>query len=164
MSEYLAELEREAATTRRLLELVPEDRLAWKPHPKSMSLGQLALHVATIPGGVSGMVGRDVVDLEGMNMEQAAAETPAQILRAFEESLAGARDFLGGLDAARAAATWRVVRGPREIMAMPRAVAVRAILLNHWYHHRGQLGVYLRLLDVPLPAVYGRSADENPLA
>jgi len=110
------------------------------------------------------MVGRDVVDLEGMDMEQKAAETRAQVLAAFEESLAGARAFLGGLDAARLGATWRVVRGPREIMAMPRATAIRAILLNHWYHHRGQLGVYLRLLDVPLPAVYGRSADENPLA
>lgn len=160
----VAELTREAGATRRVLERVPEHRLAWKPHGRSMSLGQLALHVATIPGGVSGMLEGDGVDAAKADFSQKAVTSRKELLDALEAGVAKARGFLERLDARSAAAPWRLTRGGREILALPRAVAVRSILLNHWYHHRGQLTVYLRLLDVPVPAVYGNSADENPLA
>lgn len=160
----VAELMQEAATTRRVLERVPEHRLAWKPHARSMSLGQLALHVATIPGGVAGMLEGDGLDAAAVDFSQKAATSRGELLDALEAGVAKARGFLKGLDAKRAAAPWRLTRGGREIFTLPRAAAARSILLNHWYHHRGQLTVYLRLLDVPVPAVYGNSADENPLA
>jgi len=161
---FIAELTQEAAATRRVLERVPEARLAWKPHPKSMSLGQLALHVATIPGNLATLLEADGLDAATVDFTQPAAESRAQILEALDTGVEKARGFLAALDAKRAAAPWRLTRGSRELFTMPRAGVVRTILLNHWYHHRGQLAVYLRLLDVPVPAVYGRSADENPLA
>lgn len=165
MNEALvAELDQEARGTRRVLERVPEGMLGWRPHPKSMSLGQLALHVATIPGGVSRMLGQDGIDAATVDFRQAQAESQEQLLDGLETSVAEARAFLRDLTPERAAALWRVVRGEREVLAVPRAAAVRSILLSHWIHHRAQLGVYLRLLDVPLPALYGNSADEDPLA
>jgi uncharacterized damage-inducible protein DinB len=160
----VAELMQEAGATRRVLERVPEHRLAWRPHPRSMSLGQLALHVATIPGGVATMLEGDGLDAAAVDFSQKPMTSRAGLLDALEGSVARARALFEGLDAKRAAAPWRLTRGGREIFTLPRAAAVRSILLNHWYHHRGQLTVYLRLLDVPVPAVYGNSADENPLA
>jgi uncharacterized damage-inducible protein DinB len=160
----VAELVQEAGTTRRVLERVPEHRLAWKPHPRSMSLGQLALHVATIPGGVAAILEADGLDAATVDFSQKPASSRAELLGALEAGVERARGFLAGLDAKRLAAPWRLTRAGREILALPRAAAVRSILLNHWYHHRGQLSLYLRLLDVPVPAVYGNSADENPLA
>jgi uncharacterized damage-inducible protein DinB len=160
----LAELTQEAASTRRVLERVPERQLAWKPHPKSMSLGQLALHVATIPGGVSTILDGDGFDAGTANPTQKQATSRAELLEALAANVEKARGFLQRLDAKRAAAPWRLSRGARELFTVPRGGAVRTILFNHWYHHRGQLSVYLRLLDVPVPAVYGNSADESPLA
>lgn len=158
----IAELEQEAAATRRVLERVPADRLAWKPHAKSMTIGQLAHHVAGIPGYVSKMAqseGFDVATRAGK--EPAHPESAAGLLAQLDESLAGARAFLSGLDEESAMAPWRLSHGEREVFTVPRLGMVRTMLLNHWYHHRGQLTVYLRLLDVPVPAVYGRSADEG---
>lgn len=160
----VAELLSEAGSTRRVLERVPEHRLAWRPHPRSMSLGQLAQHVATIPGGVAAMLDGDGIDAATVDFTQRPAASRAELLAAFEDSVARARGFLAGLDAKRLAAPWRMSRAGREIFTVPRAGAVRTLLLSHWIHHRAQLGVYLRLLDVPVPAVYGMSADENPLA
>jgi len=160
----VAELEQEAGATRRVLERVPENRLTWKPHPKSMSLGQLALHVATIPGSLSTLLEADGLDATGVDFTQKPATSRAELLGALEEGVAKARDFLRGLEPARAAAPWRLTRGSQELFTMPRSAMVRSLLLNHWYHHRGQLVVYLRLLDVPVPVTYGRSADENPFA
>jgi len=159
----LGELEQEAATTRRVLERVPEAHLTWKPHAKSMSLGQLALHVATIPGGVAELAVPDVVPELPAFVQPAAAST-AELVPALDESVRKARSLLSGFDDAAMAATWRLESGGRELMAMPRAALLRAIMLNHWYHHRGQLLVYLRMNDVPLPSVYGPTADENPFA
>jgi len=157
----LAELEQEAGTTRRVLERVPEAHLAWKPHAKSMSLGQLALHVATIPGSVAELAVPDVIP-ELPAFVRPPATSMAELLPALDASVGKARSLLGGFDDAAMAATWRLESGGREVLAMPRAAFLRAILLNHWYHHRGQLLVYLRLHDVPLPSVYGPTADENP--
>ncbi len=156
----LAELEQESHTTRRVLERVPQAHLSWKPHPKSLSLGQLALHVATVPGNVAELLVPD--SMEAPDFIHAEADSAAQLVPALEASVARARRHLGGLSDAAMGSTWRVMQGERELMAMPRAAFARAIMLNHWYHHRGQLLVYLRLLDVPVPSVYGPTADENP--
>ena len=159
----LAELEQEAATTQRVLERIPQAHLSWRPHPKSMSLGQLALHVATVPGSVAELAARDVVP-EPPAFVQPEAATAAELVPSLLASIATARATLGGFDDARMTAMWRLQSGGRDIMAMPRVALVRAIMLNHWYHHRGQLLVYLRLLDLSVPSVYGPTADENPFA
>jgi uncharacterized damage-inducible protein DinB len=156
----LQELEQEAQTTRRVLERVPNDQLAWKPHPKSMSLGQLALHVATVPGMVAALASESVV--QAPQFTQPSATSTAELLPALDASVAKANDVLSGLDDAALGATWRLKRGDRELLAIPRGAVLRSIMLNHWYHHRGQLSVYLRQLNVPLPSIYGPSADENP--
>jgi uncharacterized damage-inducible protein DinB len=160
----IAELDREAVATRRILERIPADRLAWQPHPKSMTLGQLALHIANIPGGMSRMAKLDGLDVGGRNNTPPNPQTVATILSTLEASLTEARAFLESLDDAAADAPWRLSAGPREIFTLPRIDILRTMLLNHLYHHRGQLSVYLRLLDVPVPVIYGKSADENPFA
>ena len=157
----LAELEQEAETTRRQLERVPQQHLTWRPHPKSMSLGQLALHIATVPGNVAELAARDVVS-EPPTFQQPEAATAAELVPALTESVAKAKRALGGFDDAKMQDTWRLQSSGKDLLAMPRVAVVRAIMLNHWYHHRGQLQVYLRLLNLPVPSVYGPTADENP--
>jgi uncharacterized damage-inducible protein DinB len=159
----LAELEQEAVTTRRVLERIPDEHLAWRPHPKSLSLGQLALHVATVPGTVAELAALDVMS-EVPSFVQAEAAASSDLVPSLAESVAKARRTLGGFDDEKMAAMWRMQVGGREVMSMPRVAFVRAIMLNHWYHHRGQLLVYLRLLGHSVPSVYGPTADENPFA
>jgi len=159
---FIQELEQEAETTRRVLERVPGDRLAWKPHAKSMSLDQLALHVASTPGAVAQMAMQSSVGVPEFN--QPEAKTTTEILSSLDETVAAAKSALEGFDDAAMGETWRVMAGDKEVMALPRVAVLRSIMLNHWYHHRGQLSVYLRLLDVPVPSIYGPSADENPFA
>ena len=159
----LAELEQEAETTRRVLERIPQEHLTWKPHPKSMSLGQLALHVATVPGNVAELAAVDTTP-EPPRFVQPEATTTAELVPSLTESVAKARRALGGFDDERMSAMWRLQSGGRDLLAMPRVAFVRAIMLNHWYHHRGQLLVYLRLLNQSVPSVYGPTADENPFA
>jgi uncharacterized damage-inducible protein DinB len=158
----LQELEQEAATTRRVLERVPDDRLGWKPHDKSMSLGQLALHVATVPGSVAEISRQSPFPLP--EFTQPSAKSAAELIPALDQSVARAREILKSMDDAALASTWRVVDGDREVMALPVGAVLRSIMLNHWYHHRGQLSVYLRQVGVPVPSIYGPSADENPFA
>jgi uncharacterized damage-inducible protein DinB len=157
----LAELEQEANATRRVLARVPDAHLSWRPHPKSFSLGQLALHVATIPGNIAQLAALDVMP-EPPRFVQPPATSAAELVPALDASLAQARQVLSGFDDAAMTGTWRLMSDGRELMAMPRAAVLRTIMLNHWYHHRGQLLVYLRLHDVPLPSVYGPTADESP--
>ena len=156
----IQELEQEAQTTKRVLERVPGDRLAWKPHQKSMSLGQLALHVATTPGGVSEMVRQSPFPVP--EFTQPSAATAAELVPTLDESVAKAKQNLRAIGDAGLGGMWRVVAGDKELMAMPVGAVLRFIMLNHWYHHRGQLSVYLRELGVPVPSIYGSSADENP--
>ena len=158
----LQELEQEAETTRRVLERVPGDQLAWKPHAKSMSLGQLALHVAMVPGMVATIAAQP--EVQAPEFSHPTAGSTAELIPALNASVAKAKEVLGGLDDAALGATWRMKRGESEVLAIPRGALLRSIMLNHWYHHRGQLSVYLRELDVPLPSIYGPSADENPFA
>jgi uncharacterized damage-inducible protein DinB len=160
----IQELANEATTTQRLLERVPADKLAWKPHEKSMTLGQLAYHVATAAGDLSGFLEMSELDGSTVDFATREPETKEEILQAFTEGMEMARQRMEALDDARAMETWTLKFGNQVAMALPKIGLVRVLMLNHWYHHRGQLTVYLRMLDVPLPATYGVSADENPFA
>lgn len=159
---FLAELDQEANATRRVLERVPEEQLAWKPHAKSLSLGELALHVASIPGLLAEFLNLDNFELP--NISQPAPQSKAEILAAFDANLAQARKILPTFAGERGQAIWRLSKEGRELIAAPRLAMVRPFLFNHFIHHRGQLTVYLRLLNVAVPSVYGPSADENPFA
>jgi uncharacterized damage-inducible protein DinB len=158
----LQELEQEAGTTRRVLERVPDAHLTWRPHPKARTLGELALHVATVPGGVA--EGAAQSEFQARPFTDTSPRNASELVPALDESIARARKLLGGMDDATLAATWRLMQGDREIFAVPRVAFLRSIMLNHWYHHRGQLTTYLRTLGVPIPSIYGPSADENPFA
>jgi uncharacterized damage-inducible protein DinB len=160
----IAELDAETPATRRLFDRLPADRFAWQPHAKSMSLAQLAHHVAAIPGSISRMAQMDGFDISTRKMEYAPGDSPAAVMATFDESLAAAKTYLSALDDQAGAAMWRLSYGDREIFTLPRTAMLRSMLFNHFIHHRGELVVYLRLLDVPVPVVYGRSADENPFA
>jgi uncharacterized damage-inducible protein DinB len=156
----LAELDAESAATRRLLERIPADKLDWKPHTKSMALGVLANHVATIPMSVAELSVPDVRDMA--RFEFPPANSKEAILANHDASLKRAKEILMGFDDAKLQANWKMVSGDKTVLELPRAGLLRAIMLNHLYHHRGQMSVYLRLLDVALPSTYGPSADENP--
>jgi uncharacterized damage-inducible protein DinB len=156
----IMELEQEAKTTRRVLERLPETKLSWRPHTKSMSLGQLGLHVAQTPGQVAKLAKASIDSTPAF--QQAEATSSQELLSALDASVAEAKAALNGWDDAKMMETWSMSGGGKTIMSMPRVGLLRAIMLNHWYHHRGQLSVYLRLLDVSVPSVYGPTADENP--
>jgi uncharacterized damage-inducible protein DinB len=158
----LKELEQESATTRRVLERIPENKLGWKPHAKSMSLGQLALHIAAVPGAIANLAKNDVFDLSQANFNQPAAANKAEIFTAFDSSVKSAVEYLAGVSESSASGNWCAKFKEKELFTMTRAELLRSIMLNHWYHHRGQLSVYLRMLDVDVPSIYGPSADENP--
>ena len=159
---FIQELDQEAQTTRRVLERVPDDQLGWKPHDKSMSLGQLALHVAGVPGMVADIASQAEIEVPDFN--QPEASSGAEVLSALDASLAKAKTALQGWDESAMGAVWTAKAGGRVVMEVPRAAVVRSIMFNHWYHHRGQLSVDLRLLNVPVPSIYGPSADENPFS
>lgn len=156
----LQELEMESATTRRVLERVPDAHLAWAPKPKSRTLGHLAMHIAVNPGSVLSLASQNPAELPGFN--EVAPTSTAEVLAALDASLAQAAQILRGMSDDALTEIWRVRANGVELMAMPRIAFLRSVLLNHWYHHRGQLSVYLRLLDEPVPSIYGPSADENP--
>jgi uncharacterized damage-inducible protein DinB len=164
MPTMLEEFREEAAITKRSLERVPADKLGWKPHPKSMALGQLAWHVATIPGGIARIAQQDSFDVLNGSFVPPQPKSLEEVLIAYEQSVRDAEQFLTGLTDEKARGSWRLMKGDRQLFQQPRATVVRTIMFNHWYHHRGQLSVYLRLLDVPVPVIYGRSADEDPFA
>jgi len=159
----LQELEQEAKTTRRVLERVPDDKLEWRPHKKARTLGELALHIALVPGAVAELVGTQST-VQPPQFSDPKPKSAAELIPALDESIAKAKKVLGGMDDAALTATWRMMNGERELLAVPRVAMLRSIMLNHWYHHRGQLSVYLRELDVAIPSIYGPSADENPFA
>jgi uncharacterized damage-inducible protein DinB len=156
------EFEQEAHTTKRVLERVPEDKLSWKPHAKSYSLGQLALHIASVPGNVAALAALDTV--EAPTFFQAEAKNRQELLETFSKNVASAKETVGKMDDARLTSIWTLTKNGETLMAIPRIGFLRSVLLNHVYHHRGQLSVYLRMLDVPVPSIYGPSADENPFA
>ena len=158
----VAELDQEAQVTRQLLERVPLGQRDWRPHSKSMTLGQLALHVAQVPGTFAKILATDEVDFATVDFGAPASGDTGNLVKVLEDSVCGARRWLSQLDDAGAGALYRARVGQQELFALPRHVLVRSLIFNHWYHHRGQLTVYLRMLDVPLPPIYGPTADENP--
>jgi uncharacterized damage-inducible protein DinB len=156
----LREFEEQAPITRKYLERLPEDRLTWKPHEKSLSAGQLAFHLAFVPGGIARFVQNSPAQAQGFKFPE--PESREEILKTFEESVATVRSLLPEYNDAKMQEIWRLFQGEQEVMAMPRAQFLRDIMLNHWYQHRGQFSVYLRMLNVPVPASWGPSADEPP--
>jgi uncharacterized damage-inducible protein DinB len=160
IAELIAELDEETDATRRVLARVPEDRLDWRPHPKSLTLGQLATHVATLPGALAELSTLAEFDVR-TPIPRPTADGVAGLLAALGSSVESARATLGAMGDDALATPWRMVDGAREVGALPRGAFLRSTLFNHWYHHRGQLTVYLRQLDVPVPAIYGPSADEG---
>jgi uncharacterized damage-inducible protein DinB len=159
----LAEMDMEAITTKKLFDILPEDKLSWRPHPKARSLGELAMHIARLPRGVAELAQQDVAAPPDFPPDPEATSR-AEVNQIFAESLKRAKEIVDSTDDAAAMAEWKLVGGDKTIMAMPRIAFWRAILLNHNYHHRGQLSTYLRELDVALPSIYGPSADTNPFA
>ena len=157
----LQELEQEAQTTRRVLERVPNEHLSWKPHEKSRTLGELALHVATVPGAVAALVASNST-VQAPQFTDQPPSNASELVPALDQSIAKAKAVLAGMDDSTLHSTWRMMQGDKELFALPRVAMLRSVMLNHWYHHRGQLSVYLRELDVPIPSIYGPSADENP--
>jgi len=157
----LQELDAETPATRRVLERIPDDRLAWRPHSKSRPLGTLAFHIAHLPAALAGLAVQ--TEVSAFNLVDPVPTSTAEVVATLDESVAKAKRLLSGMDDATAMGLWRLVDGDRVLVEMPRIAFLRSLLLNHWYHHRGQLTVYLRELDVPVPAIYGPSADEHPL-
>jgi uncharacterized damage-inducible protein DinB len=156
----LAELAHEAATTRRLLERLPQAHLTWKPHEKSMTLGRLAGHIAEIPVRISSILEPDEFDFATGGGDSHTASSVADLLAFFDQSVSQATERLKKQTTDRLLATWRLKKGGKQLLEMPRMGAIRFLLLNHLVHHRGQLSVYLRLQNVPLPSIYGPTADE----
>lgn len=158
----LAEFETQAPITRRFLERLPEDKLTWKPHERSMTAGQLAYHIAFVPGGVV----RFVQTNPAQAPDFAKFPQPAlcqEILQTFDEGVAVVREILPTIDDAEMAETWRLMAGEKEVLAQPRSQFLRDVMFSHLYQHRGQFSVYLRLLNIPVPASWGPSADEPPI-
>jgi uncharacterized damage-inducible protein DinB len=156
----LAEFDHEIGTTRRLLERVPDDRLSWKPHEKSMSLGRLATHLSDLPHWGGTILNDDSFDLASAPPNVAERASRADIITALDAAAKDTRARLDRTDA-ELASPWTLKRGGHQIFSMPRATAFRTFVLYHMVHHRGQLSVYLRLNDVPVPAIYGPSAEEG---
>ncbi len=156
----LMELDQEGQTTKRVFDRIPNDKLSWKPHPKSFSLGQLGLHIAAAPGNVASLAAQDIV--EAPTFSQLEAKSRQEIVETFSKSLESAKDTLNKMDDARLMAPWTLTKDGKVLMSIPRIGFIRSVLMNHLYHHRGQLSVYLRILEVPVPSIYGPSADENP--
>ena len=158
----LPEFDHETATTRRLLERVSEDQFDWKPHEKSMTLGGLATHVATVPMWGSMTLSQSHVDIGG-DPRAAELRTRAELLTTFDQNVASTRAALVGRTDAELLAPWSLKRNGQVILTMPKAAVWRSFVMSHLIHHRGQLSVYLRLQNVPVPSIYGPSADEGAL-
>src|SRR5271154_2010685 len=158
----LAEFETQAPITRRFLERLPEDRLTWKPHEKSFTAGQLALHIAQVPGNVVRLAQQNPAPAPNFANAAPQPSSLQEILRAHDDGVSVVRSALPKFDDASMNEDWRIVQGDRVVVAMPRGEFLRNIMLNHWYQHRGQFSVYLRILNVAVPASWGPSADELP--
>lgn len=156
----LPEFDREMGNTRRTLERIPEDKFAWKPHEKSMTLGRLAGHVAELPNFGTIAIETDSLNLSAREYKPLIPTSRQQILEVFDQKVAEARSAIAGASDEHLMKSWSLEFGDKTIFTMPRAGVLRAMMLSHIIHHRAQLGVYLRLNDVPVPSIYGPSADE----
>lgn len=158
--QFLAELKREAVATRNLLKAVPVEKADWQPHAKSMTLGRLATHVAEIPGWYDVTLNQDVLDFSGSSSFKGhVAKSNEELLDIFDKNMLRAEEILSAFPDERLQENWTMRAGEQVFFTLPKEEVVRTWCLNHWYHHRAQLGVFLRLLDIPLPGTYGPSAD-----
>ncbi len=162
----ISEFDTEMANTRKTLERVPEKKLDWKPHEKSRTMGGLATHLASIPARAVSIVELESLDVAAQGRPappQPPAKTPQEVLEMFEKNVAAARAAIAGASDEHWKQPWTFLFGGRKVFTLPRIGALRALVMNHTIHHRAQLGVYLRLNDVPVPAIYGPSADEGQM-
>ena len=159
----LPEFDHEMATTRRLLERLPEAEFAWKPHDKSMALGKLAGHIANLPSWCTATLGTKVFDLDDLppDLRPPLPASRAALLEEFDAKVGTARNQLAATTDGEFLAPWTLKKGGQEVFTLPRISAIRSFVMNHMIHHRGQLSVYLRLKNVPLPSIYGPTADEQ---
>ena len=160
-TDLIKELKHEATNTRKILERVPTDKLDWRPHEKSMTIGRLATHLAEIPIWINRTIDADEFDFAKTTPNYASKESTEAILQVFDERLADAVKRLEGASDENLNGLWSLKRGEQTFFTVPRKVNIRNFAFNHAYHHRGQLSVYLRLLDVAVPGMYGPSADER---
>jgi uncharacterized damage-inducible protein DinB len=162
---FLAEFEIQAPITRRFIERLPGDKLTWKPHQRSMTAGQLAYHLAAVPSGVLRLV--QVNPAQAPQFENAnrfpQPASCAEVFETFDETIATVRSLLPKMEDSAMKETWRLLAGEREAVVQPRVQFLRDVMFSHWYQHRGQFSVYLRLLNVAVPASWGPSGDEPPL-
>lgn len=156
----LPEFDHEMTTTRKALERVPEGKFDWKPHAKSFSLGALATHLANLPSWGTETLTKSEIDLPAVQQPAGALPSKTELMAAFDRNVAAARAAMIGRTDAELLAIWSLKRGGKTLFSMPKTAVLRSFVLSHIIHHRAQLGVYLRLLDVPVPATYGPTADE----
>lgn len=158
----LPEFDREMASTRKTLERVPADKLDWQPHAKSTTMRELATHLSNIPTWASYGVTRDSLDIapQGNPLRAAPIASAQEAVALFDKNVATARAAVAGASDELLAQPWTLLRDGQTIFTMPKMAVLRNFVLNHMIHHRAQLGVYLRLNDVPVPSIYGPSADE----
>jgi uncharacterized damage-inducible protein DinB len=160
----LPEFDHEMANTRKTLERVPDDRFDWKPHEKSMPMGGLATHLATLPSWANHTVDEDSIDIAPVGAPPPRAEpanSRAELLERFDNNVAKARAAIAGASDEQLLRPWTLFAGGKQILTLPKIAVLRSFVMNHIIHHRAQLGVYLRLNDIPVPSIYGPSADEG---
>ena len=162
----LPEFDQEMKNTRKTLERVPEDKFGWKPHEKSWAMGGLATHIANLPSWIVLAINQDSLDLAPGGVPTPplqAVKSRQELLAVFDKNIAAARAAIAGASDAHMMKPWSLLRNGQSLMTVPKIAVLRSFVMNHGIHHRAQLGVYLRLNDVPVPAIYGPSADEGML-
>jgi len=162
----LPEFDQEVVGIRKTLERVPEEKLGWKPHEKSMTMGGLATHLANIPSWAGMAIGTDSFDLAPGGVPMAPVpevKSRQELLETFDQNVAAARKAIAGAADAHLLKPWTLLHSGKQVLTMPRIAVLRSFVMNHSIHHRAQLGVYLRLNDVPVPSIYGPSADEGKM-
>ena len=160
----LPEFDQEMANTRKTLERVPEDKFGWKPHEKSFAMGHLASHIATLPSWSVMAVNQDSIDIAPVGeppRKGPEAKTPEELLSMFDSNVAAARAAIAGASDEQLFKPWTLLSGGKTVLTMPKIAVLRSFVMSHSIHHRAQLGVYLRLNDIPVPSIYGPSADEG---
>ena len=160
---FLAELDNEAKVTRSVLERVPADKFDWQPHEKSMTMGRLAVHVAEMFGWTKETLKSDVLDFSTMDMTPFEPRTTDELLTFFDDQIANAKAILAETSDETFMTDWTMRNGETVYFTMPKVAVMRTFVMNHIIHHRGQLSVYLRLNDIPVPSMYGPSADEGAM-
>lgn len=157
----IEEIEQEAINTKKMLERVPAEKFDWRPHQKSMTLKQLAVHIANLSKRPAQVITTQYLDLADSSIKKPEINNPTDLIKEFEEGTSQSIDALKSVSDDDLNVNWIMRRGEHIIINMPKAAVIRNMGLSHLYHHRAQLGVYLRLLDIPVPGMYGQSADDK---